>query len=132
MMKRFMLLLLVFMGISVHAADDSRFVLMPLEQVGGKPLSGYGPNNDWSSIPQGQQTFGSVPFDIVSKLQLHGNTDAAAHRSYPARVIGIPVQQRLARLHLFHGANISETNGEPLAALRLHYAGGKTHTLFIS
>ena len=130
-MKYFMLVLLALAAPSLHAADDSRFVSLPLDQVGGKPLANYAPGTAWGSLTQGRQTFGGVPFDVFSKLQLHGNLDARANRSYPARVIGIPVQQRLARLHLFHGGNLPDQAERPIAALRLRYAGGGAHTIFV-
>jgi len=132
MMKTFMLVLLALAGTSLRAADDSRFVTLPLDQVGGKSLAGYTPGAAWASVPQGRQTFGGVPFDVLSKLQLQGNVDARNNRFYPTRVVGIPVQQRLARLHLFHGGNLPDKADRPIAALRLHYMGGATHTIFVS
>src|SRR5688572_2499687 len=107
-MRTFMLVLLALATASLPAADDSRFSTLPLEQVGAKPLATYAPGTAWGSVPQGRQTFGGVPFDVLSKLQLQGTVDARNNRSYPARVIGIPVQQRLARLHLFHGGNLPD------------------------
>src|SRR4030095_9526124 len=93
-MKRFFLLVTVAAA-SLHAADEARFMPIPLEQSGAKPLVSYPPGKDWTAGPQGRQTFGGVPFDVLGKLQLQGNVDATNNRMYPARVIGIPVQQRL-------------------------------------
>jgi hypothetical protein len=128
----FMFVLLALGAASLRAADDSHFTTLPMEQVGGKPLASYPPGKDWTAVPQGLQTFGGVPFDVITQLQLQGSVDATNNRLYPARAIGIPVQQRIARLHLFHGANLPERVGRPIGALRLHYADGATHTLFIT
>jgi RNA polymerase sigma factor (sigma-70 family) len=112
--------------------EHGRFTPIALDQVGGKPLANYPPGKDWTAVPQGHQTFGGVPFDVLAKLQLQGIVDATNNRMYPARFIGIPVRQRLARLHLFHGANVPDRVERPIAALRLHYADGAVHTLFIT
>ena len=125
-------LLLALGAAALGAADEARFTPIALEQSGAKALASYPPGKDWTAVPQGRQTFGGVPFDVLNKLQLQGNVDATNNRMYPARVIGIPVQQRLGRLHLFHGANLPDRVGQPLGALRLHYADGVTHTLFIT
>jgi RNA polymerase sigma factor (sigma-70 family) len=117
---------------SVPVANETRFTPVSLEQAAGKPLAGYPPGKDWTAVPQGRQIFGDVPFDVLTKLQLQGIVDATNNRMYPARIIGIPVQQQLARLHLFHGANLPDRVGRPIAALRLRYADGVMHTLFIT
>jgi RNA polymerase sigma factor (sigma-70 family) len=117
---------------SLTATEDSRLMPVSLEQAGGKPLASYPPDKDWSAVPQGRQILDRVPFDVLTKLQLQGIVDATNNRMYPARVIGIPVQQRLARLHLLHGANLPDRVGRPIGALRLHYADGVKHTLFIT
>ncbi len=115
-----------------HHTGTPLFFSLPLEKVDGMPLASFGPENLWSCLPTGQQTLGGVPFDIKMRMQLHGNLDAKELRRYPASIMGIPVRQRLARLHLLQGANITDTEGRPIAALRLHYSGGKTHTLFLN
>jgi RNA polymerase sigma factor (sigma-70 family) len=115
-----------------RVATQPRFVPIPLEEAGGKLLATYPPGKDWTAVPQGRQMFGDVPFDVLTKLQLQGIVDATNNRMYPARIIGIQVQQRLARLHLFHGANLPDRTGRPIGALRLHYAGGVIHTVFVA
>jgi RNA polymerase sigma factor (sigma-70 family) len=117
---------------ALGAAEDLRFTTISLEQTGGKTLASYPPEKDWTAVPKGLQTFDGVPFDVLIKLQLQGIVDATNNRMYPARVMGIPVQQRLARLHLFHGANLPDRVGRPIGALRLHYADGVIHTLLIT
>jgi hypothetical protein len=130
-MKYFRLVLLALAAMSLRAADDARFVMLPLDQVSGKPLVNYAPGAAWASVPQGRQTLGGVPFDVLSKVQLQGNVDARNNRFYPTRVIGIPVQQRLARFHLFHGANLPDQTNRPIASLHLRYADGTTHTILV-
>ncbi len=131
-MKLSLTLLAVFVSTALHAADKPNFVTVPLDQVSGaKPLAGYPATEGWSSVPQGRQVLDVVPFDVLHKLQLAGNTDSRDGRLYVARSLGLPVGQRLARLHLLHAANIPGLPGQPLAALRLHYADGATQTLFI-
>ena len=109
-----------------------RFTPFPLEEVGGKALASYPAGKDWSAVPQGHQILDGVPFEVLTQLHLQGIVDATNNRLYPARFIGIPVHERLARLHLFHGANLRDRIGRPIGALRLHYAGGATHTLFVN
>src|SRR5687767_14481938 len=102
-MKPFVLALLMLAVLSLHAADGGTFVSIPLEQTGGRALESYGAESAWAVIPTGHWTYDGVPFNVMTKLQLHGNGNARENRFYPARVMGIPVRQRLARLHLFHG-----------------------------
>jgi RNA polymerase sigma factor (sigma-70 family) len=108
-----------------------RFLPLPLEQLDGMPLANFPAGRLWGTLPTGSRTYGGVPFQISMRVQLHGNQDAREFRRYPARIAGIPVHERLARLHLVQGANISEREGTPVAALRLNYASGGTHTLFV-
>ena len=124
--------LLAIIGSLFHKKNASSFFPLSLEQVDGMPLASFGPENLWSCLPTGRHTLGGVPFDISMRMQLHGNQDAKELRRYPARITGIPVHQRLARLHVLQGANMTDTEGRPIAALRLHYSGGKTHTLFLN
>ncbi len=116
---------------SLFRLKSPRFMVIPLDKVDGKPLANSAGENDWFILPLGNQNYGGVPFQVVTKLQLQGNSDSKDGRYYPSRVMGIPVYERLARLHLLHTANIPGTEGRPLAALRFNYAGGKKHTLFV-
>jgi len=109
-----------------------RFYPISLEHPQGRALASYSSDNPWSSVPTGAQVLGGVPFQITHKLQLHANIEAKDQRLYPQRVIGIPVRQRLGRLHVFNGANIPDHEGSPMASLRLNYADGSTHTLMFT
>jgi protocatechuate 3,4-dioxygenase beta subunit len=131
-MKQSLILLAVFISAASYAADEAKFVSVPLDQAAGsKALASYPETDGWKSVPQGRQMFDQVPFDLLHKVQLAGNTDSRDGRPYVARSLGIPVGQKFSRLHLLHAANIPGIPGEPLAALRLHYANGATQTLFI-
>src|SRR4051812_30092352 len=132
-MKPFLILLAALVSAALHAADEPKFISVPLDQAAGsKALASYPATEGWSSVPQGSQIFDQVPFDVLYKLQLAGNTDSKDGRPYVARSLGIAVSQRLVRLHLLHAANIPGNPGQPLAALRLHYANGATQTLFLT
>ncbi len=112
--------------------QKGQFITFSLEKFDGKLFASYAPgSSDWTLVPIGNLNFGGVPFHLTTKLQLQGNSDSKDGRYYPSRVIGVPVHERLARLHLLHTANIPGTEGRPVAALRFNYAGGKTHTLFV-
>ena len=126
-------LVVALASIGLRGADQPTFVSIPFDQVsGGRALASYPPTDGWSAVPQGHQVFQGVPFEVLTKLQLAGNVDSRDGRFYVARSLGIAVGHKLARLHLYHGANITGRPDQPVAALRLHYANGATQTLFIS
>ena len=132
MLKHGSLALLV-MSLAVHAAEEAKFVAIPFDQINGaKALASYPATDGWSAVPQGHQVFDRVPFEVLTKLQLAGNTDSKDGRFYVARSLGLPVGEKLTRLHLLHAGNITGRPDQPMAALRLHYANGATQTLFIT
>src|SRR5438270_104685 len=127
------LLALLALSAALHAADKANFFTVPLDQVRGtEALGSYPASEGWSSAPQGRRAFDQVPFDVLYKVQLAGNTDSKDGRLYVARSLGIQVGQKFSRLHLLHAANIPGNPDQPLAALRLHYANGATQTLFVT
>ncbi|MEY2410295.1 MAG: hypothetical protein QOF48_2965, partial [Verrucomicrobiota bacterium] len=67
----------------------------------------------------------------TSKVQFHGIGDARDNRFYPSHLSGLVVEKRVGRLHVLHGANMSESTGKPIAAIRLNYADGHAHTMFV-
>jgi len=132
-MKLVFILLAVLAPLSLRAAEEARFISIPLDQAhGAKTLASYKEDEAWGTVPQGHQTFDRVPFEVTAKLQLAGNVDSRDGRYYVARSIGIPVGQRLARLHLLHAANIHGIDDQPVAALRVRYENGSTQTLLVS
>ena len=126
------LLFLAGAGTLLLPKGTGRFLPLSLEKVDGMPLASFPPGNLWAILPTGRQTYRGVPFQIGTRLQVHGNADARDFRRYPARVMGIPVHERLARLHVVQGANLREIDGRPVAALRFNYEDGATHILFIT
>jgi hypothetical protein len=132
-MKTFTLGLLTLAILSLNAAENPAFVTISLEQTGGRALESYGVESAWAVIPTGHWPYDGVPFNVMTKLQLHGDGNARENRFYPARVMGIPVRQRLARLHLLHGGDFTEhPNSRPIASVRVNYAGGSNYTFMIS
>ncbi len=132
-MKLLTTLLVLELSLALHAAEEPKFISIPLDQASGsKPLASYKEDDAWSVVPPGPQLYDRVPFDVMSKLQLAGNTDSRDGRLYVARSLGIPVGQRLVRLHLLHAANIPGLDDQPVAELRLRYADGTTQSLFIT
>src|SRR4051812_7145716 len=126
-------LLVAVMSTALQAAQAPKFLSVPLDQAAGsKTLASYPATDGWSAVPQGQQIFDRVPFEVVDKVQLAGSIDSKDGRLYVSRSLDIPVGQRLERLHVLHAANIPGIPGQPLAALRLHYANGATQTLFVT
>ena len=131
-MKPFLLVLFVVAS-SALRAEDARFVSVPMDRASGAKALVRGSLDDtWSAVPQGDQVFDGVPFDVRTKLQLAGNVDSKEGRYHVTRSLGIAVGQRLARLHLLHAANIPGLLDQPVAALQLHYANGATQTLFVT
>ena len=132
-MRKLFSITLLATSLALHAADEATFITIPLDQASGaKALASFKADDAWAATPQGRQIFDQLPFDVLYKVQLAGNTDSKDGRLYVARSLGIAVGQRLARLHLLQAANIHGRPDEPLAALRLHYANGTTQTLFIT
>jgi RNA polymerase sigma factor (sigma-70 family) len=109
----------------------AQFVPLSLAQADGTPLTNFTTGRLWGVLPKGRHNYDGVPFEMDRRVQLHGNVDARESRRHPASVIGIPVHQSLSKLHLVQGANISEREGTPIAALRLNYKNGASHLLFV-
>src|ERR1044072_159381 len=59
-----------------------RFVAIPLDKLDGKPLANSAGENDWFILPVGNQNYGGVPFQVVTKLQLQGNSHSKDRRYY--------------------------------------------------
>jgi hypothetical protein len=78
--------------------------------------------NDLSSLPSGVQNFAGVDYDVRGIVQL-GSKDLAAAR-FPARVDGIKVHQKCARLHFLHSAGYGNLNneGEQIGSYIVHFA----------
>ncbi len=80
------------------------------------------PNNDLASLPSGVQNFAGVDYDVRGIIQLGGKSPGAER--FPARVNGIKIQQKCARLYFLHAAGFgSVTNeGGQIGSYVLHFA----------
>ena len=125
------LALLGALAAPVPAAEPPRFVALSLDDLGWKRLDSYGPDSSWSVVPRELQQLGGVSFFLSAKMQFHGTGDARDNRFYPTHLKGLAVDQRAARLHVLHGASMSDPTGTPVAAIRVNYADGHAHTFLI-
>ena len=79
-------------------------------------------HNDLASLPTGVQNFAGVEYDLRGIIQLGGKSPGA--KRFPARVNGIKIQRKCARLRFLHAAGFgSVTNeGEQIGSYILHFA----------
>ena len=91
----------------------------------------YDIDDDLRNLPPGVADYAGVPFDARGVMQLRqkhrwGGVFRVYWNIRPLRVDGIPVGQRVRRLHLLHGtANIDE-EGTAIATLVWRYADGRS------
>jgi hypothetical protein len=78
--------------------------------------------NDLSSLPTGVQNFAGVEYDVRGIVQV-GSKDEAAGR-FPARIDGIKIQQKCARLHFLQAAGFGSVTdeGQQVGSYIVHYA----------
>jgi RNA polymerase sigma factor (sigma-70 family) len=98
------------------------------------PASPAGINgNNLAELPAGTNVYAGVPFDVEGMIQLDGTNLLAFNKHYPATVGNIPIHQRCAKIHLFHGADwiYPSDFGTTVAKLVLHYADGSVRELKI-
>src|SRR5881394_191909 len=70
------------------------------------------PSNHLAQLPSGHQVFGGVPFDVRGVIQLRGEEHELPF-SFPVKVEGISVNQKLRRIHFLQGTSFeprSRTN----------------------
>jgi hypothetical protein len=81
-----------------------------------------GTKNDLASLPTGVQNFDGVDYDVRGIIQL-GSKDRGGVR-FPARIDGIKIQQKCARLHFLHSAGFGAvTNeGDEVGRYIVHFA----------
>lgn len=80
-----------------------------------------------ASLPTGLQEFKGIRFDVRGIVQLAGRE--LGIRGYPAKVEGILVAQKCARLHLLGATGWDEQAGCQVANVILHYIDGRTRYL---
>ena len=80
------------------------------------------PKNDLASLPNGAQNFAGVEYDARGVIQLSSKSLTA--KRFSARINGIKIQQKCARLHFLHSANFGSpgNDGQPVCSYILHYA----------
>jgi hypothetical protein len=120
-----------------RAANDASAAAYPPRDPQAKPnlinLSAYynaalteswhgNPNNDLSSLPNGLQNFGGVEYDVRGIVQL--GSQSASVKRFPARIDGIKIQRKCARLHFLHSAGFGslEDDGKQVGSYILHFA----------
>lgn len=91
----------------------------------------YG-GNYLAQLPTGQVSFLGIPFDVrgVVMLRYEPNFNEFFKRlwhGYPERVEGIPIQLKIKRLHLLHGATWGAANGTTISSYIWHYADGSQY-----
>lgn len=129
--------LLVVFGLlagSAAAPAQEKSVFLPLDLTAffTEPVSKTSTDKQWKQVPRGAQTLAGVPFTISGRLEVTG-LDAARHGDFRnARVDGIPIGKKFARLHLLHGAAHGGKDGVPMSTLVLHYAGDETRSFRVA
>ncbi len=88
-------------------------------------------DNDLRNLPVGVADYAGVPFDARGVIQLRqrhewGGIFRMIWNEWPVRVDGIPIAQRVRRLHLLHGTADRESDGAAIGVLVWHYADGQT------
>jgi len=79
-------------------------------------------NNNLASLPTGAQEFAGLEYDVRGIIQL-GSQSASAKR-FPARIDGIKIHQKCARLHFLHSAGFGSLSeeGRQVGSYILHFA----------
>ncbi|XHR29770.1 MAG: glycoside hydrolase family 2 TIM barrel-domain containing protein [Chthoniobacteraceae bacterium] len=94
------------------------------EKGGGWTAQGA---NDFAGMPMGLQKLKGVPFRIIDPAANNGKSclvlRGSARREFPARIDGIPVKQKLAKLFFLHAC---AWKGDDAGRYRLNYEDG-TH-----
>jgi hypothetical protein len=78
--------------------------------------------NDLASLPTGVENFAGVDYDVRGIVQVGGKEQAAEH--FPARIEGIKIQQKCARLHFLHSAGFGAVTdeGQQVGSYIVHFA----------
>lgn len=79
--------------------------------------------NDMAGLKPGRHMFGGVPFDARGLIQLQGKY-GEGRKQFPAKVQGIPVQQKCRKLHFLHSTHWTVEHGQCIANYLVHYADG--------
>jgi hypothetical protein len=86
------------------------------------------PSNHLAQLPSGHQVFGGVPFDVRGVIQLRGEEHELPF-SFPVKVEGISVNQKLRRIHFLQGASFEPRSRTNIATYVIHYADNQTREI---
>jgi beta-lactamase regulating signal transducer with metallopeptidase domain len=105
------------------------FSLIDLQSWSNQPLnesfhSGQYEGNNLASLPQGEQTLGSVPFRIGKQLVQLGS-----RINRPDKVESIKVGRKLSKLNILHATGYIADDGTEIAQYTIHYEDGTTATI---
>lgn len=109
--------------------DLTRHYTSPLDRP-FHPSFGDDTDLDFRNLRPGISEFGGIRFDVrgvmqLRRLEVQGTFFTLAWRDLPVRVDGIPVGQRVQRLHLLHGTTGRCPDGAAIGRLVWHYADGQ-------
>ena len=122
------------MAASVQASSPSTAALSPATGTSPPaspliPAARFRPGTEFIGLKRGVVSLGGTKFDIRGFIFLAGQAEAGAGRSLPARVEGIKVGRKCARLHFLQGATFETTDGVQAGSYILHYADGQRREL---
>ena len=87
----------------------------PTTQVSGERA------NDLAGLPTGIQTFEGTVFDVRGVIQLQHAHTLYWRGRFSTRVEGIPVKQKIAKIHCLHATAFGTRDGNEIGGYELHY-----------
>jgi WD40 repeat protein/serine/threonine protein kinase/peroxiredoxin len=86
------------------------------------------PDSDLKELPQGEQSFGGVRFNVVDALiQLAGKYVS----DRPVKIEGIPVNGKFSKLYIVHGTGWSTADGVVIGQYDVHYEDETVETVSV-
>jgi hypothetical protein len=82
----------------------------------------------WRAVPIGFQTFCHVPLQIEGMICLYGEGNAQMGLKFPETWLGIPINQKLETLYVYHATFFVSPNGTPVYDLVFRYEDGSSAT----
>lgn len=113
-------------------AEDKRNVTyVDLQPKGNEKLAedfhgSDGSGNNLAALPKGEQTFAGVKFKVGEQAIQLGSLAVA---DKPAKVEGIKVGQKLAKLHILHATGHTVDDDTEIGSYTVHYADGSKETI---
>ena len=86
-----------------------------------------------TDMPRGEVSFHDVPFNVTGAIRIGGVRAARERKPYPGAVVGVPVRQRAACVHLLQAAENwrGASRGDPYGTVVLRYANGETRSFYL-